>query len=288
MNNSLVDEIDSASIIGEIIALRAYAQKSILLVEGPGDLSFFSAFADHRACDIVVAYGRHFVLEVIHKIAEIHEGVLAVIDQDLDAMFEEPPINDNIIVTDDTDIEIMMIRSSAFESVMWELGSFQKIKSLLAAGAEPRPLILKAARRVFLLKFISRRDNLGLKFRDLRLSFVDGDLIYNTRDMVTAVLNHSKTPGRNVHDLVTKVDSMTNSDIDPWAISSGHILCGFIGKALQRHIGTLNSKSAGAEEIESRLRSAFSEWHLKATALFTNIRKWESRNIPYKIFRPEL
>jgi hypothetical protein len=180
MNNSLTGEIDVTSIIGEVIALRAYAKKSILLVEGPSDLSFFSAFVAHEMCDIVVSHGRLYSIELVHKIDEEYDGVLAVLDQDLDALFEGVPTHRNIVVTDATDVEVMMIRSSAFDSVVWELGSLEKLRELATRGFDPRSFIVRAARRIFILKFMSRRENLGLRFRDLRLNFVSNELEYST------------------------------------------------------------------------------------------------------------
>src|ERR1700733_13387162 len=163
MSNSLLEEIDATSVVGEVIALRAYAQKSILIVEGPNDLTFFSAFIMHEKCDIVVSYGRANAIEAIDRVCGIHEGVLAVIDRDLDALFGGAPNHGNIITIDDTDLEVMIVRSTAFDRVVWELGSPEKIKYLATKGLDPRSLILKAALRIFILKFISRKENMNLR-----------------------------------------------------------------------------------------------------------------------------
>jgi hypothetical protein len=288
MTNSLIDEIDATSVIGEIAALRAYSRKSILVVEGPSDLTFFSAFITHEGCDVVVSYGRPNAIEAVRRICGIHDGVLAVVDQDLDALFEGAPSHENIIITDDTDLEVMMIRSAAFDRVVWELGSLQKIKELTAKGLDPRGLILNAARRIFILKYISRKEKLNLKFKELRLNFVNSNLEYSTEAMVVAVLNHSRKLASNARELAATVDDLEQSEIDQWSICSGHILCSFLGRALQRVIGTINSNSAKVEEIESRLRIAFSDWHFRSTVIFGKIRDWEGKNAPYVILRYQL
>jgi len=279
----MIDEIDVASIIGEIVLLRAYANKSILILEGGSDSRFFSPFVDHSECDIVISHNKQKSIIVIRTVENRYEGVLAVIDGDLDAKFEGVPTHPSIIVTETTDVEVMMVQSSAFDRLMGELASVEKINMLKQEGLTAREFLLKSIHRISLLKLLSRQRQLNLRFKELRYGFVDRRLAYETKDLVEAVLSHSRMPKHASEQILDWLSPLEEAKIDPWEICPGHVLTEFIGRSLQGRLGSHNSNTVSAEQIESRLRLAFSEEHFRKSLLYGDIRLWEDRNDPYVV-----
>jgi hypothetical protein len=279
----MIDEIDAASIIGEIVLLRAYAEKTILILEGGSDSRFFSPFVDHSKCDIVLSHSKQKSIVAVVAMDKKYKGLLAVVDKDLDAIFSSVPHNANIIVTQTTDIEVMMVQSNAFDRLILELGSVEKISSLKVEGMTPRELLLKSIHRISLLRLLSRQKKLNLRFKDLRYNFVDRRLEYGTKDLVEAVLNHSRMPKHASDQILEWLSLLQEGSIDPWEICPGHVLTEFIGRSLQNRLGSHNSNAVSAEQIESRLRLAFSEDQFKRCGLHRDIGLWEDQNHPYAV-----
>lgn len=287
MSMSMFNEMDVTSVLGEIALLRGYADNAVLLVEGPSDSRFFSAFVSSPVCDIVIAYGRGNSLETLRRLRTRRvRGVVCVIDRDLDDHFGGPLDDPDVVVTDCPDIEVMMIRSSSFDKLVAELGALAKIKALRTDADGIRAVILERAGPVLFLKYLSRALNLGLKFQDLKYRFVNTMLEFDETEMIISVLNHSQKTTDSVDELSRGIVEARNSGIQLWDVGCGHVLTEFIGRAFRSLFGTHNSGDVSADKIESRLRLGFSEFNFKLCDLFTKLTAWENRNAPYRVLKP--
>jgi hypothetical protein len=282
----MTDEIDAASVVGEVILLRDVADSTIIIVEGADDFRFFSPFVKADACKIVISFGRSNGIEALSKLrSDGYKGVLTVIDRDLDDYFDGPPSDLDIVVTDDVDIEIMMIRSSAFDRLIAELASPEKLAKVEEEGQTPRHVVLSSVHRIGLLRLYSRLKGLNLRFRDLNYSFVGRELEYTSASLITAVLDNSRKPRSLLPSLLEGLSALEAEAHDPWRTNCGHDLTEFIGRALRRLFGSQNAIYVSASEIESRLRLAFSEAHFRACSLFRDICQWEARNEVYPVLK---
>jgi hypothetical protein len=162
---SLQDEITASSVAAEIVLLRAAAKKTILILEGGSDERLLSVFVDPDQCDIVISYGKDNAIDAL-TITRTNQisGVLCILDRDYLEFLNELPDDDNISFTDDHDIEVMLIRSSAFDRLLSEMGSQAKLDAITARGADIREIIRDTGHEVGIFRLLSLRSGLNLTF----------------------------------------------------------------------------------------------------------------------------
>jgi hypothetical protein len=171
------DEITANSVAAEIVMLRAAAQKSILIVEGGTDERLMSVFVDFNLCDVVISYGRDNALEALSELRlRVIPGILCILDLDYLELLEQVPEGNEIVFTDEHDIEVMLIKSSAFDRLLAEMGSSKKLQALRARGVDLRHIVRDAGHELGILRLLSQKDELNLTFRKLTYSFVDKGL----------------------------------------------------------------------------------------------------------------
>jgi hypothetical protein len=188
----------------------------------------------------------------------------------------------NVILTDEHDLETMLIRSKAFDKVLRELGSRSKIANITAQGVDLRILIRDAIHPLGVLRLYSLAKNLSLNFEGLRFRFLDKKTMKSdVIAMVKEVHAHSQMMQSSYEAVHQFVVCWQAKEHDWWRMCCGHDLAVALGKALQSLIGTNQAGSVSADEMESRLRLAYGPDDFRATSLFTQIRIWEMANQPY-------
>jgi hypothetical protein len=227
--------------------------------------------------------------------AEGKIGFLAVLDADFDRADGVLQIRPDVVWTDLHDLEVLLIASPAFEKVLTEVASRDKLSTFEATeGHTLREAVVLRATDLARLRWLSRRDGLGLTFRKHRADGGKLDRIkYQdfckaqdwsvSRDaMVRAALNFSSRHDLDVSDLIARMDCLPK-DVDIWQLLVGHDLVALITIGLRRRFG---SKNLSVEEVEERLRLAFEREHLHKTSMYSEIMAWEGRNKPYRVFGP--
>jgi hypothetical protein len=213
-------------------------------------------------------------------------GVLAVIDQDygllLRAMINDP----DIIVNDDNDIEVTMLKSEAFDHLVRELGEPNKVAKIESCGITVRDFLVSTAHPIGALRLHSMQTSSGLKFKDLSYRFVDmKTFTYSDEEMVREVRNHSRLPNYDPNPFYAFIAEIRAAEHDKWSLCKGHDLTTLFGKSLVRIIGSCNQILVTMLEIEQKLRLAFSIDDFKACNLYPKIKDWEERNSPFVVLR---
>ncbi len=148
--------------------------------------------------------------------------VIGIVDRDMDDMLgrrSNPPV----FATDGRDMECMLIRSPALESVLSEYADRGKLERFAKNTDGLRGRIAAASAPIGTLMYISYRNGLSLSFKDLdHSSFVDKDLDIDIQAMVDDVYSRSVVkafPARTVADMVA--DTVRDMD-DLWKAVRGH------------------------------------------------------------------
>lgn len=268
-----------------------------LLVEGGSDESFWAARVDSRRCQVRATGGREKALQELDTVrSEGTNGFVAVLDADFDrldgGLFEDP----DVIFTDLHDLETILIASPALDKVLVEVGSRDKLSTFKKEeGHSVRDALLARGLEIARLRLLSRRDKLGLKFRKLQSAssekafkylpyhdFCDrGSWKIVPKDLIQTVLNFSSR-----HDLKVKVNELLAQmkalgELDAWQSCVGHDLVGLLMVGLRSKLGSRNLQ---IEEFQERLRLAFERGDLEKTRMYQQLRAWEKRAAPYRIF----
>ena len=286
MAYSIANEIEYEAVVAEIVMLRAASHKAIILLEGSSDEKFFDHFLSHNTCDVVIGWGRRKAMDALAQATRRGvQGILCILDQDYDSFRDGLPDDPNIILTDEHDLEIMLVRSSAFDRVLVEMGSAQKIDALRAQGVNLAEHIRESVHPLGMFRLFSLKEKVHLKFDGLRYVYLDNKLKQDRKEMFREVHNHSRVFGYDEKKISDYLDEMEGNGHDRWLMCCGHDVCMAFGKALQSLLGSQNPIKCTGSEIESRLRLAFGVEDLTSTRFYAEIKNWEISNPPYRCLR---
>jgi hypothetical protein len=287
---SLQDEVTASSVAAEIVLLRAAARKTILIVEGGTDERLMSVFVDRDQCDIVISYGQDNAFAAL-TIAQHRgiPGILCILDTDYLEFLDRLPDDEDVIFTDEHDMEVMLLKSSAFDRVVAEMGSHEKVHEITERGTDLREIIRDTGHDIGIFRFLSLRNGLNLTFNNLRYGFIHRrNLAVNQSDMIDEVFNNSMRRCENKDALITEISDWKARPHDAWRVCSGHDLTAILGRALLSLFGNHTTQATRRDEIESKLRMAFSAEDLRATRLFVAVVRWETANLPFLVWRQRI
>ena len=285
MASSIIDEANAESVAGEIVLLRAQNDLSaILILEGVDDRKLLSRFIDEKVCEIVISYGKQFSVEGLRK-ARTHGvvGVVAIVDRDYDDHLGVSIVDQDIIVTDDHDVEMMLVMSPAFDRVLGELASREKVKSLLAEWTDVHTFLRETVHPIGALRYHSLKNNLSFKFKEMKYKFVGRSCEIDNVEMIREIANHSRIFQYDEQHCIESIEEWRDKEHDRWSICCGHDFTTVFGRALVSVIGSNNIIFVTQEHIERQLRLAYSTDDFRNSGLFNSIVQWEQANRPFRV-----
>jgi hypothetical protein len=107
---------------------------TFLYVEGASDGKFYGMFTDQVHCQIIVAHNRFNVIEAC-RILEMEKfaGAIGIIDADFDHLEQRIVDVSCVFQTDMHDAECFMLSARAFDKVLSEFASPDKLKAWQAS-----------------------------------------------------------------------------------------------------------------------------------------------------------
>lgn len=272
-----------AEIENEIRMQRKLHAGSFLIIEGDDDHRFWRPRVAADLCELVIGDGKPNVVSAIGRLDDLPmTGALGIVDGDFDRLQGVQPQSQNLIATDEHDLECSLLRSSALERVLAELGDAGKIRRFEQRGqTSVRAALLQRGLLFGRLRWLALRQGGSQSFDALKPSqrFVDerswevNEQALHAAAVKTAICDRPETLGHLLSSL---------PDADPWCICQGHDLIELLKLGLRQVLGSLKA-SKGAAEIAALLRQAHDDRELHSGHLGRSIRRWESRNSPYRV-----
>lgn len=262
--------------------------KTFLLLEGSSDKVFYEHIVNKLVCQLIVLSGKPSsklrvisVLEILDK--SNFQGVLAIVDADFDRITNSEDYQPNLFRTDTHDLETMIINSPAFDKLISEFGSEEKI---LKFNQDIKLAILKSGILIGYLRLISQCDGLNLTFNSIKFSqFIDKQTLQiNELQLIREIKNKSQALSLKDEELQHKLTSQKSNNYDPWQVCCGHDLVEILSIALQKAIGSNKATDVELNTLERSLRLAYEKIYFHNTQLYSNICIWESNNQPFKVF----
>jgi hypothetical protein len=286
MSDSLFPEVDNEVVVSEVLMLRAENDKTILVLEGSSDGKLLWEFVDHDHCNVVIAEGKENALAAMTVVrVEGTGGVVCIVDRDYDDFLQIDNACDDVIVTEFHDMEQVVLHSNALSKLLREMGSKPKLDNIAATGRNPLDIVVEAAYPLGLLRYISLRDNLNLKFEGLSFRAFDRRTIQaQDAHLCRDVKNHSRS-AIECNDLLLRLHGAKSNDHDKRMMCCGHDLMVLLGKGLLCLFGNQGAQSVEKVEIESRMRLAFSWEDFRSTTVYLDLKKWEESNQEYFVLR---
>jgi hypothetical protein len=264
----------------------SYKQVAFVFVEGASDSKFYERFLPKEQCFMQSTNGKEQAITVMHILEkDSFAGILALLDADFDWLEEKPPSSSNILLTDNHDLETMLLNSPALDKVLREYGSQDKL-----AEKDVRAILLTCGKPIGYLRWIALQDNLPLTFEKLKFRDVLGkdNLSLDTTELVRLVKAHSQIPSPTEQELLARLEHMQNSQHDAWQICCGHDLVCILSEGLRHAFGSCDARDVSPEALERSLRLAYEDAFFVQTALAASIRAWEQTNTPFVVLKPHI
>jgi hypothetical protein len=260
--------------------------RSVLLVEGDSDVRLYSKLVDTARCKIQPAGNRVVALDALRMLKTSRfEGVLAVIDADLDHADGCAVPDDDVVFPETPDHEGLLIQSEALRSILHE----NDIDLNEAQVGDFRDKVRDAATSIGSIRLYSRHREDILSFEGLMYdSFFDPSSISVDPDkLASAVMKRNGSCRIRHEELIEAVVSTRPRFSASWNLCRGHDMTQILASVIRHRASKVKAKHKSASDVESQLRLAFQLSHFVRTEIHTKIRRWETKNSPFSIFRNE-
>jgi hypothetical protein len=178
---------------------------------------------------------------------------------------------------------MVLARSDSLGKVLHEFGSKRKIRQATSGGRSVWDILEEPVHALGTLRLYSKMNGLDLRFHGLKFRFLDRrTLAFDAGKMISEVLAHSQKPHLSVEEASAFMEEWKDRDHPRHMMCCGHDFSVVLGKALQTFLGSQSAAATSQEEVERKLRLAYSVEEFKNSKLYNDIREWETRNPPYK------
>ncbi|WP_124981280.1 DUF4435 domain-containing protein [Nonlabens xiamenensis] len=279
--------------IANAIMLNTSFNGYYLIVEGPKDSNLYGKFVDDKNIAIKEAFGNQRVQNVLELLEERgFDRKIGVIDSDFRKITGDLIELDGLFLTDDHDIEIMVIKTKALESVVRVFCSKAKIESFEKKnGKTIREKLLELGTEIGYLKLASKTYDLGLVFKPKNpegnqlkyKNFISDKTLEYLGDekLIETVFNYSinrkvKTESKEV--INQRLLDIKKDDYDVSQLVNGHDLSNVLFILMKKVLGSKNNMLYDHNAVEDSLTLAFDYDDFKATDLYKNLETWSVQN----------
>jgi len=249
--------------------------KLFILLEGESDIKFFRKIFNIDLTDTTAINGKEKLKNILIILLENHNNIIGIKDADFDNL-ENSEVIENLFITDFHDIEIEMIKTGAFDSILSEFSTkecYEKFKLELKDNVYEIAMILG-----YLRWYNERKGQNILFFKGLNFNeFVEkGDctLIVDEDKLFEAVISHTKKKENSlnitVDELKEEIQILKEISEDRLQICCGHDLTKLISMIFKANMNN--------EKIEEALRLSYRFEYFKDTKLYTDLKNWLEEN----------
>ncbi len=279
------DQITPDRIANSIRLLRGDHEGVFLIVEGHSDKLIYERLVNKQEVRVTIASGKNNAIKAL-SILEKEDNfrrVVAVIDADFSRIEQQILDSNNLFLTDEHDLEMMLIKSAAFDKLLKERGSEEKIK---AFTEDIRETLLKLGQEIGKLRWLSLRNKLDLKFEGLNFkNFIDQkNLSINIDKLIISIKNNSQKLYLDEQQIKQDLSAISDENHDPWQLCCGHDFIGILAIALCKVLGTWNANDVKTEVLERELRLAYELSYFYQTQIYQLMINWQSNHHPDQIF----
>lgn len=276
------------TIANTVLLIRDKYNGPVLLLEGDNDVKFFKDFVKNSEIPIIPAWGKENVLDAVEILESDGsvQGFLGIVDADFGHVDGSLPTSRNVVVTDDHDVEMMIIKTKAFSAVLRELGSKDKVSKFPTEHIIRYELMQKAL-IIGHLRHLSLTDDFNLRFEGLSFErFVDRDsLEIDIDEMIRRVFELKRVPNLGAEDIRDRLlELVEDAEDDPYQICCGHDFVAIFGIALRKVLGNQSKEAASPAKLGIALRLAYDSSDFLQTKLYSDAKQWSKGNQGYDIF----
>ncbi|MFA4860960.1 hypothetical protein [Methanoregula sp.] len=274
---------------------------SFVLVEGSSDSRLYKKFFDKKKSIPVIACGKKKILESFSLLDGKFKGFIGIADADFDIILKKNCQFSNLILTDMTDIDSIILCSDALESVLSEYGVDKKIELLEAnSGNNIREILYDNALYIGYLRIFNQLKKKSWDFKGILYS----NIISQETFRLDRIKLHHELQRINFQNLINNALLMRLSDIFderipdpdniiklgktyPWQMCRGHDLVAILHYGFIHNFGDYDRVKHWRDKssLEEILRTAYNESSFKKTGLYSSILQWETNNTSFNVLK---
>lgn len=260
-----------------------------IIVEGNKDEKLYGKFIFNTQIRIKPAFGNEKVKEVLRILDERgFDKRIGIIDADFRNILNKTENIEGLFITDEHDIEVMMIKTKALENVINIFCKKKDIQDFEKKNAMSiRDKIYSLAREIGYLKLANKIYNLGLVFKpktvdgnqikyanftcDKTLDFLGKDKLIETS------INYSRNRSEQIENRQTiekKYAKIAEKKYDLLQLINGHDLSNFLYILMKKVLKSKNKMLANFNSIEDSLILSYEHNFFKKTVIYDEIKIW--------------
>lgn len=260
-------------VLAEIEMLRAISPTASFIVEGHDDFRFWKERVAAATVKIVNCEGKQNLIEVARQASQSGKNYIAgVYDPDFDRISGIRHFADFLAVTDENDLEILLLRSPCLDRVLGQLADADKIEIFETANqTSVLDHIECIARRFGELRFINHQQGLGVNFDDLSpYRFVQANDW--SLDLTALHQEFIRISGISKDDLDLQLAALIS--FEKWSLAQGHDCLKIFSQGMKN---VLAKRQANEADWARFLALAFEHAHLAATRMHADLKEIEYR-----------
>jgi hypothetical protein len=311
--NRLQNSITPESIIDSIKMLKH--KGSLLFVEGQSDYDFWIKFKDN-SCKIHITFGCPKLLVVIELLERenYEKKYVGIIDADFRHLDNKMPKRDAIFLTDEHDLEVMLINSQALNIVIdfYGKGNEERKNNFLEKQQMTiKELLVSLALPIAYFKKVKQEQNYSFKFKPsptdknednleytkfidkTKMLFLGYDKLIDTiKNYTQRYISKEKDKTKITWELkldnqllIKQIKEIESRNLADLQLCNGHDLANILSVLLMKAIADYDSKTIPSQEIESKLVAYYDSSDLQKTNLYHSLKQWENTNSSYKLLK---
>lgn len=263
-----------------------------LLVEGNKDYLLYSRFVSEENIRIKEAFGCSKVIDVFNILSSRgFDRKIAIIDSDFRKILNSNINIDGIFQTDDHDIEVMIMKTSAMYDVIKIYCTKDKIDNYQkTVKRDVRGHLFELALELGKLKLSNKIHDFGLIFKPKRKNDpqINYKLIFDTKNnlnfagietLIDLIIKYSRDKSERIENCKVIAEKVGSVNVDEYDISqliNGHDLTNLLFLFIKK-ILTSKKPLVDYNDIEDSLTLAYDSSDFIKTDLYKNIDSWAKK-----------
>lgn len=279
--------------IANAIMQNAPFEGHYLVVEGKKDLKLYGKFMNNQEIIIKVAFGKQKVKEVIEILTKRgFDRKIGIIDADFTRITEDEVEIDGLFITDDHDVEVMVIKTRALDNVLHIFCFKSKIQEFEKKHkVSVRDQIFGLGKEIGYLRLANKIYDLGLVFKPKNpegkqikyKNFISNKTLKYLGDekMIGTVINYSVNKSKNIQSKIIindRLSAIKEKEYPIGQLVNGHDLINALFILMKKVLSSKNKMLQCTNSVEDSLTLAYEFTDFKTTDLCVEIKNWADKN----------
>ena len=290
--------MDSIEIATELVMSRMSDRyMTLVMIEGKTDRALWTEYASSENCRLFPTHGKRTVVDALNaQVLRGLSGIVGIVDLDYWLICGAEELRTENLLYDDAypDMELVVLSSPALQKVLRNALYNFEVEEIHAFAKRLRQEALRLSIDYGYFRLANHISDHGLNFKALFLEdFIDEDLLLLDRDWLARRLTENQT-WLSSDELLSEVEYLQEEyPPDNVQLCNGHdvitVIACILPALFHSEFGTdLPTRTEAAlfdEVLSASLRSAYEFEYFIQSSLYGNVRKWESENTPFRVFR---